>query len=108
MNEEIKKLTQRIEALEKIVFGSSGDPADTAPIAKKSNYSGPLGGTRLLIVQDFFKAKRSLGEIRKELEKNGYHYSRQAVHNALSTLSKSGGSLVTLKNNSKNVYVERK
>lgn len=101
---------QRISSLEKATRSEVGIPAtsekDKRPRVEK--YSGPTGGTRFLVSKGFFKKKRGLATVRKELAENNYHYSRQAIHEALKHLSKSGGPLVSLRENKKKVYVERK
>lgn len=74
----------------------------------KNKYTGPTGGARKLYDVGFFKEKRSLSNVRKELGNNGYYYSRQAVHEALKTLSGKNGPLVSLKEGKNKLYVERK
>lgn len=75
---------------------------------KNDDYSGPTGGVRYLISGGFFKEKRDLATVRGRLSQEGYHYSRQAVHEALKTLSKASRPLVALKEGRRKTYVERK
>ncbi|MCI0352389.1 MAG: hypothetical protein L0Z53_23475 [Acidobacteriales bacterium] len=101
----IRKLEQRIARLEKAVFG------DTQQDARKkstNHFRGASGGVRLLISKGFFKKKRGLSDVRTALSDSEYHYSRQAVHAALSHLSAMRGPLVSLQEGGRTVYVERK
>lgn len=104
---EINKQTfERLERLEKVIFGKPRSK-HFKKITQK-DFSGATGGIRFLISKGFFKKKRDLTEARKELADNDYHYSRQAIHEALKLCSKSKGSLVTLKEGGRKLYVERK
>jgi hypothetical protein len=100
----IEKLEQRISRLEKAVFGGESKPARKAA----KDFKGATGGIRFLISKGFFKTKRDLGAVRAELQKNGYHYKRQVVNTTLGRLSRRGGPLVSINENGKKVYVERK
>ncbi len=103
---EIKSILERLKKLERAVFGKrEGIKKERF---KNENFSGATGGIRLLISQGFFKIKRTLSDIRRELAKNDYHYSIQAAQTALNRLSKPGSSLVALKGLGKKVYVKRK
>lgn len=76
---------------------------------KAEDFKGITGGVRLLISRGFFKnKKRTFGEIRKDLNKNGYYSSLQAIQTALDQLSGPKGPLVKIKERGKNYYVERK
>lgn len=74
----------------------------------QESYSGATGGVRFLVKNGFFKTKRNQVSIRKELADKGYHYSSQAIYEAMKILSKLGGLLVTLNEKGSKVYVERK
>ena len=78
------------------------------PKVKTDDYSGPTGGVRYLVSDEFFKEKRDLATVRERLAREKYHYSRQAVHEALKALSKLSGPLVALKEGRHKTYVERK
>jgi hypothetical protein len=104
--ENIKSILKRIEKLENEIFGDSG--ANISKIKNKNRYTGPTGGIRLLIMKSYFKAKRSLGDVRSKLAENDYHYSIQAVQTGLNRLSKPGGPLVAFKERGKKVYAKRK
>lgn len=96
---------KRIGRLERSVF-SNGRQVQKQ---KTKIPQGPSGGIRVLIAEGFFKSKRDLAGVRKELESKNYHYSIQVINTALRRLAKLGGPLVVLKGPSKrNVYVERK
>ncbi len=104
-DKEIKSLLDRIEKLEKAVFGKN----DT----KRKNlepkaFKGATGGLRLLLSKGFFDRKRTFGEIKKNLADHDYHYSNQAVQTPLNNLSKAGGPLVSFKEGGKKVYAKRK
>jgi hypothetical protein len=103
-------LITRIEALERAVFGvrsktgakreSRGQSADS--------FKGATGGLRLLISKGFFDRRRKFSEIEGELNKQGYHYSKQAIQTPLNRLSKHNGPLVGLKQQGHKVYAKRK
>jgi hypothetical protein len=101
----IRKMEERFARLEKAVFGSGAQRGEKSATSK---FSGPTGGVRFLISKNFFTAKKELGEVRKALADNGYHYSRQAVHVALKGLATRRGPLAVLKEGGMNVYVNRK
>jgi hypothetical protein len=98
----ISELLLRIEKLERAVFN-----APRLPRPKKS-FDGATGGIRLLIEEDFFARRRHFREVESELEKHGYHYSKQAMQMPLTRLSSKKGPLVALKEKGRNVYVKRK
>ena len=101
----IKEITTRLERLEKAVFS---DKPTTRLATKEKNFSGATGGIRLLISKKIFKKKQDLGSVKKHLESNNYYYSRQAIHEALKSLSKGRGILTAIEEGGKKVYVERK
>jgi hypothetical protein len=102
----IKEIQLRLGRLEHAVFGKKTQFNQTAKTTE--DFSGPSGGLRLLISKGFFSEKRSLADVRAALAKNGYHYSTQAAQTALNRFSKTGGSLVSLKQDGKKVYVLRR
>jgi hypothetical protein len=101
----IREILARLARLEAAVFGKKERKASSE---QKENFSGPTGGVRLLISKNFFRSKRNLGEVRTELTKHEYHYSAQAVHEALKRLSGKDGSLVALMEGKTKLYVKRK
>lgn len=102
-------ILQRLTRLEEYVFGTGNkEILKKKSKSTKSEFSGPTGGLRLLFSQDFFKEKRDFSEVRAELEKQGYHYSPQAVDVGLRRLSKLNGPLVVVKQGGKKIYRERK
>lgn len=109
-NETIESIVERLTALEKAVFTSNTKRLGQSNSKKEvREYAGPTGGIRFLIDEEkYFAEKRNLSDVRFELERHNYHYSRQAIHTALRMLSKIGGPLVTLSQGGKKVYVERK
>lgn len=100
---EIQKIIARLTRLERAVFGKK-----EKRVPQKENFSGPTGGVRFLISRGFLKKKHALREVRAALGDHDYHYSKQAVHEALNRLSGKHGPLVALKEGSKKFYVERK
>jgi hypothetical protein len=111
MNQAIRILEQRVARLEKAVFGQQGKTkghGKSKATAKASDYSGPTGGVRFLISKGFFKKKKALPETRSALAERDYHYSVQAVHEALKRLTAKDGPLVALREGGKKVYVNRK
>lgn len=105
-----KKLLARIEALEKAVFGSASKPAKikARPAAANDRFKGSTGGLRLLASNGFFDSRRKFSEIERELNKHGYHYSKQAIQTPLNRLSSQSGPLVGLKQGGHKIYVKRK
>jgi len=102
----LKTVLDRLDKLEKAVFlGYQHTRRKTIP---KGGFAGATGGVRLLLSKGYFKNKRDLPGVRKELSSNGYHYSSQAVHKALKSLSKVTGPLIALKEGGRYYYVERK
>ena len=113
MGEDIlQKIEKRLKRLEDAVFWRKGKikvgSESKARQSKEAEFSGATGGVRFLISKGFFKEKQGFSEVRAALSKNGYHYSRQAVHGALNNLAVKGGSLVSLQEGGRKVYVERK
>ncbi len=107
---QYEDLVTRIEALEHAVFGarakSSAKRTPRAPSA--DGFKGATGGLRLLITKGFFDRRRKFSEIEGELNKQGYHYSKQAIQTPLNCLSKQSGPLVGLKEQGHKVYAKRK
>ncbi len=101
-NHSLNDILRRVEKLERAVFGNR----DRKPA--KHDFKGATGGLRLLVSKGFFDRKRFFSEIETELQRQGYHYSKQAVQTPLNRLSKSGGLLVGLKEKGKKVYAKRK
>ncbi|MFA6969459.1 MAG: hypothetical protein WC217_02575 [Candidatus Paceibacterota bacterium] len=105
-DKEFAAVLQRLDKLEKAVFAKE---TKAMASAKGSDaYTGLVGGIRLIIDKGFFDEDRGLSEIRTELAGNGYRYSVQAVHTAISRLSKASGPLVAFKENGKKTYAKRK
>jgi hypothetical protein len=102
----LKKIELRLKRLEDAVFHRNR--ASNRSSGKSDDFGGPSGGLRYLFAKGFVSEKRYFANVRKALEKDGYHYSAQAAQMALTRLSKSGGPLVTLRQNGKKVYVARK
>jgi hypothetical protein len=102
----LSDLTTRVEKLEGVVFGEAKrfKPETRRP----ADHSGATGGVRLLVEEGFFDSRRTFTEISAELEKRGYHYSRQAIQMPLTRLSKIGGPLVSLRGKGRNAYAKRK
>lgn len=105
MNNNTLTIEQRLTRLEKAVFEGTDKPANKKPA---KGFGGATGGVRFLISKSYFKKKRALAEIRSALEQHDYHYSAQAVHEALKRLIQKGGPLVSLREGGKKLYVNRK
>lgn len=97
---------KRLSAIEDAVFKSPKGRDHQE--GKKKEYTGPTGGVRVLLDHQFFKSKHTLADVRLELNKHGYYYSRQAIHESLKTLSKMNGPLVSLNEGKGKIYIERK
>lgn len=111
VGKKIKKLEDRVSALEAIAADAKGvnkNPKSKAEGNVNQEYSGPKGGILLLIQEGFLKTKRTADEVRITLEKKEYIYIIQVVQTALNRLSKPSGPLVKMEKEGKKVYVERK
>ncbi len=102
----VQEIIKRIERLEKAVFRKKEKRAATSQQAE--DFAGPSGGVRLLISKNFFKTKKILGDVRKALGKNDYHYGAPQVQTALNRLSTRTGPLAASTEGGKKVYVKRK
>lgn len=102
----VRDIIHRLTRLEKEVFSNKSQKEDKQGLTK--NFSGPSGGLKLFLSKGFFDKKRTLANVREELEKKNYHYSPKAVDHALRRLSKPGEPLVALKEGGRKVYVKRK
>lgn len=107
---QIQKLSNRVARLEKMfVVRLPKSVSKLQPETTTTDFRGPTGGVRLLITKSgFFKQKRQLSDVVAELANRHYHYSLQAVHEALRRLSSAQGPLVSLREGGRKVYVERK
>jgi len=105
---DIKSFLTRLEKLEQKVFGTSNPSKPHVTSKKTDEFVGITGGVRFLNAHGFLDKKRSLSDIREELQKHGYHSSIQAVQTSLNRLSKTGGPLIAFKENGKKVYAKRK
>lgn len=99
-----RDLIARIEALERAVFGAKPKKRKT----QNSDFKGATGGLRFLISKGFFDRRRPFSEIEMELNKHGYHYSKQAIQTPLNRMSLQSGPLVALREQGRKVYAKRK
>jgi hypothetical protein len=99
----VQDLVRRVALLEKAVFKSHPPKR-----AADKPFTGATGGIRLLISKGFFDRKRGFTEVKEALAGHGYHYTRQAVQNPLTNLSKPGSPLVTFREGKRKVYAKRK
>jgi hypothetical protein len=106
---DLQELVRRVEILERAVMGDE-KPRNGKPnaSAKMGNFDGATGGVRFVFSKGFFDGRQVFAAVEKELQDNGYHYSKQAIQMALTRLSAKGGPLVALKDKGKKVYVKRK
>lgn len=105
MNAKTLTIEQRLARLEKAVFGSKKREDHKKPA---EGFGGATGGVRFLVSKGYLKKKNALAEIRSALAQHDYHYSAQAVHEALKRLIQKGGPLVSLREGGKKLYVNRK
>ena len=103
--EQFQDFIKRLQRLEEAVFGSQNKPAEAK---KERGFTGPTGGVRLLISKGFFKTKRHLGDVRKMLADNEYHYGAAQIQTALNRLSTRKGPLAASTERGKKAYVNRK
>lgn len=99
---------KRIHALEGGTIRSRKESRRASSVQTREDYSGATGGIRFLIKNGLFKMKTKQKDIRKELADKSYHYSSQAIYEALKILSRPSGPLVVLNEKRQKVYVERK
>src|SRR4051794_3441743 len=99
-------LVARIEALERAVFGTNAKPIAKAKATAPDDFKGATGGLRLLISKSFFVRRRKFSEIESELNRQGYHYSKQTIQTPLNRLSVQTGPLVSLREQGHKVYVK--
>jgi hypothetical protein len=107
-NIDVEDLLRRVEALERAVLGGGTPKSKTTARPNAGNFDGATGGVRFIFSKGFFDSRQVFAAVQKELQDNGYHYSKQAVQNALTRLSLKGGPLVALKDKGKKIYVKRK
>ncbi len=83
MEEELKKMFEnhekRIAQLEITIKPKEGKPS----VAKK-DYSGLVGGIRLITDEGFLIQPKSVKEIHTELKRLGYHYPTKSLSKILS------------------------
>ena len=104
----LRDIVSRLERLERAVFGSGKETANKQH-ADAKKYKGATGGIRLLVDEGYFDKKRSFGEICKDLESKGYHYSKQAVQTPLNNLSSpKRKQLVAFTEKGRKLYAKRK
>lgn len=104
--ESYKDVIRRIERLEKVVFADRAKPDAKKVDSKK--YKGATGGVRFLIEEGFFNHKRLFGEVCDAASARGYHYSKQAIQEALTRLSTKEKILVAFEEKGKKVYAVRR
>jgi len=76
IEEKLQELENRIKKIETVVFSQEFSKKKDESVKK---YEGLIGGMNFLIDNKFFDKPRKVIEIIDELNKEGYHYSRQAV-----------------------------
>jgi hypothetical protein len=104
----VAALEKRIQKLEATVFPRKTS-LRVAPVEPSSDdFKGAPGGIRYLYSKGYFRTPRRFGEIMTAVEAEGYLYTKQAIQNALTRMSKVGGPLVTLRRGGGKVYGERK
>jgi copper chaperone CopZ len=62
--------------------------SSSGPKTKKINRKGPLVLVNELADQDFFKSKRSIGDVQKKLEEAGHIYATESLSPALLRLTR--------------------
>jgi len=102
----IKEILRRIERLEAVVFAKGTKPTNSKN--ESSKHKGATGGIRLLVDEGFFSKKKPFGEICDAAATRGYHYSKQAFHEALTRLATKEKILVALTEGGKKVYAVRR
>lgn len=102
---DLDNLADRVERLERAVFGSK---VRGALKSSGGTFSGLKGGITLLISKGFFSRKRTATETKEQLATHGYHYVRQAIQTTLNRLATVRGPLVTVREENIKYYVIRK
>jgi hypothetical protein len=114
IEKEIKEIKAALLRIEQRLGATTGTKRKEglAPSAPQSadldDFSGAIGGIRLLVSKGFFKQRRSMGEVIQALSDEGYLYSKQAFQIAVTRLSKTGGPLTAVKQGKKKTYADRK
>jgi hypothetical protein len=72
-DEGFKKLEERVKKLEERIFIEKKVP-------KADKFKGLSGGIRFLINNNFFDVPKSVEEIKKELDREGYFYPYTSIH----------------------------
>lgn len=106
MKNDFVDIVERVEKLEKSVFGQNKLKIKISNVEK--NFTGPSGGSLVLIKDGFLKQRKTTNDVLAELEKRGFIYKRQVVQTALNRLSNKNGPLVKIEEKDGIVYVERK
>ncbi len=76
--EKINDVLERLEKLEKAVFGGK-----KSKIESDKKYKGLTGGINFLIDSGFLKNLKSTKEVHEEMKKEGYIYRKEAVDTIL-------------------------
>lgn len=98
-----------MEILERAVLGNAKSKMGKSSVpANTGNFDGATGGVRFIFSKGFFDGRQVFSAVQKELQDNGYHYSKQAIQNALTRLSAKSGPLVALRDKGAKIYVKRK
>ena len=105
-DKELQSVLTRLQKLEDAVFTKAGK-AEAIP-SGDSDFSGVVGGVRLLLSKGFFDKKKFLSEVKAEFASHDYHYSVQAIQTSLNRFSKPSGPLVAFREGGKKVYGKRK
>jgi len=101
----LKNLENRLEKIENVLFSDKLEKIK----AKSKDYKGLAGGIRFLIDNNFFSQPKCLKEIKNELEKEDYYYSKSGIASTLSeTFTKSQKILTRIKTKEGWKYVLRK
>ncbi len=109
--EEFKKIEEKLN----MILDLLKDRASLTPESSKksssvkvSDYSGVVGGIKLLYDQGFFSDGKKIQEIIEELKTNTYSYPRTSIQPALIRMSKPEGILIRSKKNNIYIYTKRK
>ena len=107
-----RKVIKRLERLETRVSKLESTFQQTSrkkELVLPKNTKGPSGAISKLIQENFLNTPKTRKEVQDELERQGYYYSRQAIHTALTRdFMRRKGILTRIGRKGEWKYVERK
>ncbi|RLC37800.1 hypothetical protein DRH29_00055 [candidate division Kazan bacterium] len=80
----VAQMRNMLDSLELKLGVSQGNDRPSKQVQKpRADYSGPSGGVRLLLDEDFFKTPKAVSAVESRLRQEGRHYRQSVVAMAL-------------------------